>query len=114
MFALFLKLARTDIFLSSCPLTIRLRMISSMVVLAPHGEEAKALPVVRLATHKCLVPVDAAVGLELLATTSAFTHISTALPNFVLVMFWQRLESLVITDADPPSLLCSGTHTDPI
>ena len=34
-------------------------MISPMVVLAPHGEVANALPVVRLATHKLLVSIDA-------------------------------------------------------
>ena len=56
--ALFLELAGTVLFL-----------FFSMVVLAPHGEVAKALPVVRLATHKLLVSVDNVVGLELLATT---------------------------------------------
>ena len=55
MSALFLELARTVLFLTSSPLTFKLRMISSMVVLALHGEVAKALPVVRLATHKLLV-----------------------------------------------------------
>ena len=108
MSALFLELARTVLFLSSSPLTFRLRMISSMVVLAPHGEVAKALPVVRLATHKLLVTVDAVVGLELLATTLADKHMATVLPNFVLVRRWQRLESLVtdITGVNPLSLLC--------
>ena len=66
MSAPFLKLARTVLFLS-----FRLRMISSMVVLAPHGEVAKNLPLVRLATHKLIVSVDAVVGVELLATTLA-------------------------------------------
>ena len=42
-----------------------------MVVLAPHGELAKALPVVKLAKHKLLVSADDVVGLELLATTGA-------------------------------------------
>ena len=84
MSALFLELVRTVLFLSSSPLTFRLRMISSMVVLAPHGEVAKALPVVRLATHKLLVTVDAVVGLELLATTLADKHMATVMPNFVL------------------------------
>ena len=51
------------------PPTFGLRMISSMVVLAPHGEVAKTLPVVRLATHKLIVSVYAVVGVELLATT---------------------------------------------
>ena len=108
MSALFLELARTVLFLSSSPLTFRLRMISSMVVLAPHGAVAKALPVVRLATHKLLVTVDAVVGLELLATTLADKHMATVLPNFVLVRRWQRLESLVtdITGVNPLSLLC--------
>ena len=84
MSALFLELARTVLFLSSSPHTFRLRMISSMVVLAPHGEVAKTLPVVRLATHKLIVSVDAVVGVELLATTLAGKHMATVLPNFVL------------------------------
>ena len=37
------------------PSYFRLRMIFSMVVIAPHGEVGKAFPVVRLATHKLLV-----------------------------------------------------------
>ena len=41
---------------------IRMRMISSMAVLAPHREVEKALSVVRLAPHKPLVPVDVIVG----------------------------------------------------
>ena len=108
MSALFLELARTIIFLSSSPLTFKLRMTSSMVVLAPHGEFAKTLPVVRLATHKLLVSVDDVVGPELLATTLADKHMATVLPNFVLVRRWQRLESLVtdITGVNPLSLLC--------
>ena len=89
MSALFLELARTFLFLSSCPLMFRLRMISSTVVLAPHEEVAKALPVVRLATHKLLVSVDAVVGVELIATTLADKHIATVLPNFVLFRHWQ-------------------------
>ena len=71
MSALFLELARTILFISSYPLMFKLRMSSSIVVLALHGEVAKALPVVRLATHKLLVSVDDVVGLELLATTLA-------------------------------------------
>ena len=39
-----------------------------MVVLAPHGEVAKTLPVLRLDTHKHIVSVDTVVGVELLAT----------------------------------------------
>ena len=89
-------------------LTLRLRMISSLVVLAPHGEGAKALPVVRLATHKFHVSVDAVVQVELLDTTFADKHMATVLPNFVLVRCWQRLESLVtdITVVNTLSLLC--------
>ena len=82
MSALFLELARTFLFLSSSPPKFRLRIISSMVVLAPHGEVAKTLPVVRLATHKLIVADDAVVGVELLATTLAHKHMPTVLPNF--------------------------------
>ena len=95
MFVLFLELARAVLFLSSSPLTFRLRMISSIVVLAPHGEVVKALHVVRLTTPKLLVSVDDVVGLELLATTLADKHMATVLPKFVLVRRWQRLKSLV-------------------
>ena len=112
MSALFLELARTVLFLSSSPNTVRLRMISSMVVLAPHGEVARTLPVMRLATHKLLVSVDAVVGLELLATTLADKHMANVLPNYVLVMHWQRLEILVtdITEVNSVSL-CSSRET---
>ena len=95
MYALFLKLARTVLFLSSSPHAFRLRMISSMVFLAPHGEVAKTLPVIRLATHKLIVSVDAVVGVELLATTPAGKHIATVLPHFVLTRHLQTLESFV-------------------
>ena len=107
MSALFLELARTVLFLSSSLHTFRLRMISSMVVLAPYEEVAKALPVVRLATHKLLVTVDAVVGLELLDTTLANKHMATVLANFVMDLRWQRLESLVtdITGVNPLSVL---------
>ena len=71
MSALFLELLRTNLFLSSSPLMFRLRMIYLMVVLAPHGEVAKALQMVRLALHRILVSVDAVVGVELLATPIA-------------------------------------------
>ena len=37
----------------------------------PHGEVAKTLPAVRLATHKLIVSVDAVVGVKLLDTTLA-------------------------------------------
>ena len=94
MSALFLELARTVLFLSSSPLMFKSKMISSMMVLAPHGKVAKALPLVRLATQKLLVSVDDVVGLELLATTLA-DNMATVLPKFVLVRCWQRLESLV-------------------
>ena len=95
MFALFLELARTVLFLSSSPLTFRLRMISSMVVLAQYGEVVKAIPVGRLATHKLLVSLDDIVGLELLSTTLADKYMATVLPNFVLIRCWQRLERMV-------------------
>ena len=61
MSALFLEMVRTVLFLSSFPHTFRLRMVFSMVVLAPHGEVAKTLPMVRLATHKLTVSVGAVV-----------------------------------------------------
>ena len=78
-----------------------------MVVLTTHGEVAKALPVARLATHNLLVSVDAVVGLELLATTLANKHMTTVLPNCVLVRPLQRLRSLVtdITGMNPLSLM---------
>ena len=56
-----------------------------MVVLAPVGEVAKALPVVRLATQKLFVSVDDVVGLELLATALADKQMATMLPKFMLV-----------------------------
>ena len=55
-----------------------------MVVLAPHGEVAETLPVVRIATHKLFVSVDAVVGVELLGTTLAGKHMATVLPHFML------------------------------
>ena len=108
MSALFLERARSVLFLSFSPHTFRLRMISSMAVLAPHEEVAKTLPVGRLATHKLIVSVDAVVGVELLATTLAGKHIATVLPNFVLARHLQILESFVtnITGVSPLSLLC--------
>ena len=108
MSALFLELARTDLFLSSSPHTFRLRMISALVVLAPHGKVAKTLPVVRLATHKHVVSVDAVVRVELLATTLAGKHMATFLQNFLLSRHLQRLESFVtnITGVNPLTLLC--------
>ena len=108
MSVLFLELARTLLFLSSSPHKFRLRMISSMVVLAPHGEVAKTLHVVRLTTHKLIVSVDAVVGVELLATTLASKHMDTVMPDFVLAMHLLRLESFVtdITGMNPLSLFC--------
>ena len=97
MSALFLELARTILLLSSS--------------LAPHGEVAKTLPVVRLATKKLLVSADAVVGLGLLATTLADKHMATVLPNCVVVRRSQRLESLVtditLTGVDPFSFMSS-------
>ena len=83
-----------------------------MLVLAPHGEVAKTLPAVRLATHKLFVSVDAVVGVKLLAATLAGKHMVTVLPNFVLARQLQRLESFVtdITGMNPLSLvLCPPT-----
>ena len=85
---LFLELARSALFLFSSPFIFILRMISSMVVLAPHGEVAKSLPVVRFATNKLLVSVDAVVEVELLATILAGKQIATVLANFVMVRHW--------------------------
>ena len=117
MSALFLELART--ILTSSPHTFRLRMISSMplVVLAHMEKWNKTLPVVRLATHKRIVSVDAVVGVELLATTLAGKHMTTVLPDFVKARHLQRLESFVkdITGVNPLSLSCAlSPHTDPI
>ena len=95
MSALCLELARSVLFLSSSPYTFRLRMISSMVVLTPHGEVAKTLSVVRFATHKLIVSVDVVVGVKLLATTLAGKHMATVLPNFVLARKLKRHESFV-------------------
>ena len=94
MSALFLELDRTVLFLSS--------------PLAPHGEVAKALPVMRLATKKLIASVGSVIGLELLATTLEDKHMATVLPNCVLVRRSQRLEILVtdITGVNPLSLMC--------
>ena len=48
----------------------------------------KALPVVRLSTHKLLASIDSVVGVELLATTLVDKHMATVLANFVLVRRW--------------------------
>ena len=71
-----------------------MRMISSIVVVDPHGEMAKTIPVVRLATHKLIVSVDAVVGVEYLATILAGKHIATGLPNLALAKNLQRLKAL--------------------
>ena len=96
-------------FTSSLPNTI---CLSAMVVLAPHGEVEKALPVERLATHKLLVSVDDVVGL---ATTLADKYMATVLLNCVLVKCWKRLESLVtdITVVNLISVLCFDTTLVP-
>ena len=39
--------------------------------------------------------MDDNVGVELLATTLADKHMANVLPNYMLVMHWQRLEILV-------------------
>ena len=69
---------------------------------------AKTVSMVRLATHKLIVSVDAVVGVELLSTTLAGQHIATVLPNFGLAKNLQRLEIFVtdITGVNPFSLLC--------
>ena len=79
-------------------------MISSLVVLAPHGEVAKTLPVVRLATHNLIRSVDVVVGVELLVTTLAGKHMATVLPNLVLATHLQSPESFV-TDITGMNLL---------
>ena len=83
---LFPNQKRTVLFPSSSPMRFRLRMISLMLVLAPHGEVAKILPVVRLATHKLLVSVNAVVDLELLATTLAYNWVPIQILPFVAIM----------------------------
>ena len=66
-----------------------------MIVLAQHGEFTQSLPVVRIATHKLLVYVDAVDWVELLATNLSDKHMAIQLSNFVLVRRCPRLESLV-------------------
>ena len=80
-------------------------------------EKWQKLPGMRFATHKLIVSVDAAVGVELLATTLASKHIATMLKNFVLARHLQRLEIFVayITGVNPHSLYCAlSPHTYPI
>ena len=94
MSALFLELAIASLFFSSSPHTLRLKMIFSIVVLAPLGEVAKSLPVVRLATHKLIVSVDAVLGVELLATTLAGKHIATVLQILCWLSICKDLKAL--------------------
>ena len=53
--------------------------------------------------------VVAIVGVKLLATTLADKHMANVLPNYMLVMHWQRLEILVtdITEVNPVNLCFS-------
>ena len=99
---LFPEMVRTILFLSS--------------PLAPQGEVPKTLPLVRLATKKILVSVDAVVGRELIATTLPDKHMTAVLPNCVLFRCSQSLESLVtdIAEVNPFSLMSLSYHTDPI
>ena len=78
---LFIATLMITLQLISPPLTFRLRMISSMMVLAPYGEVIKAFPVVSLTPHK--LSVYAVVGVELVATTLADKHMATVLPHLV-------------------------------
>ena len=116
MSVLFLELARTVLFLSSSPHTFRLRMISSMVVLAPHGYVAKTLLVVRLATHKLIVSVDAVVGVEFLATTLAENTWPLCCHNLCWLGVGKDLKALSQTlQGWTLSLSCDlSPHSDPI
>ena len=53
--------------------------------------------------------LDANVGVTLLVTTLAGKHMANVLPNYMLVMHWQRLEILFtdITEVNPVSLCLS-------
>ena len=53
--------------------------------------------------------VDTNVGVELLATTLADKHMANVLPNYMLVMNWQKREILVtdITEVNPVFLCLS-------
>ena len=94
MTALILELARVVLFLSTSHIMFRLKMISLMVFLAPHGEVAKDLLVTRLATVKLFVSVDAIVGLEILATTNAYKLMANVLPNIVMFVIGKNLKDL--------------------
>ena len=86
--------------------------MKSGLATSTYGEVAKNLPVVRLATHKLIVSVDAVVGVELLSTTLTGKHMATVLPNFVLARHLQRLESFVTdtTEMNPLSLMLCPPH----
>ena len=60
-----------------------------MGVLAPHGEVAKTLPMLRLATHKLIVLL---LGLNFL--NLAGKHMATVLLNFVLAMLCKDSKAL--------------------
>ena len=107
MSALFLELEQNRPLPLLFPSHVQIEEISSMVVIAPHGEVAKTLPVVRLATHKLIVSVDTVVGVELLARTLAGKHMATVVPNCVLARHLKRLESFVTdnTRVNPLSLV---------
>ena len=110
MSALFLERARAALFFSSSPHTFRLRMIFSIVVFAPLGKMAKSLPVVRIATHKVIVSVDAVFGVELLATTLAGKHIATVLQILCWLSICKDLKALSQTlQCEPKS-----AHSCPI
>ena len=96
-------LAKTRLVLSSFFHHIQIEDDLPMKVIAPQGEVAKALAVVRLSTHKLLVSGDAVVGLEILVASLGDKHMVTVLPNLVLVLCLQRLEDLVpnITGVKP-------------
>ena len=55
------------------------------------------------------VSIDANVGVEFLATTLADKHMANVLPNYMLVMHWERLAILFrdIAEVNPVSLCLS-------
>ena len=62
-----------------------------MVVLAPHGEVTKTIPIVWLATYNHFESVDAVVGPKLIVTTIADKHIANMLPFFTNSALWAEL-----------------------
>ena len=113
MFALFLELARAALFFSSSPHMFRLRMIFSIVVLAPLGEMAKSPPVVRLATHKLILSIDAVpdLGLNFLPQP---LHANT-LPLCCQMLCWlstckDRVEPSLSLMLCPPTLIPSSDN----